>query len=70
MGTDGTGEIWGRGSMGSIPAVPQISGFFQNPVTHYSQSAGREELFDREREVDPDLSLWDDSVRACAEVAF
>ena len=38
--------------------------------TNYSQWAGREELFDREREVDPDLSLWGDCVRACAEVAL
>jgi ATP-dependent DNA ligase len=37
--------------------------------TNYSQWQGREELFDRERESDPDLSLWDDCVRACAELA-
>jgi ATP-dependent DNA ligase len=30
------------------------------------QWVGREELFDRERESDPDLSLWDDCVRACS----
>ena len=33
--------------------------------TSYSQWEGREELFDRERETDPDLSLWDDCVKAC-----
>lgn len=35
--------------------------------TSYSQWEGREELFDRERDSDPDLALWDGCVRACAE---
>jgi len=34
--------------------------------TDYSQWAGREELFERERANDPDLSLWDDCALACA----
>jgi bifunctional non-homologous end joining protein LigD len=38
--------------------------------TNYSQWEGREELFDGERDSDPDLSLWDDCVRARAEVAL
>jgi hypothetical protein len=37
--------------------------------TNYSQWEGPEELFDRERETDPDLSLWDHCVRACQDVA-
>ena len=37
--------------------------------TSYSQWEGREELFERERESDPDLSLWDDCVKACEGVA-
>jgi bifunctional non-homologous end joining protein LigD len=34
----------------------------------YSQWEGREALFERERESDPDFSLWDDCVRACDEI--
>lgn len=37
--------------------------------TSYSQWEGREELFERERDHDPDLSLWDDCVRACDGIA-
>lgn len=33
----------------------------------YSQLAGREELFEREREASPDLELWDGCVMACME---
>jgi bifunctional non-homologous end joining protein LigD len=33
----------------------------------YSRRQGREELFDRERESNPDLFLWDDCARACAK---
>lgn len=36
--------------------------------TSYSQWETRQDLFERERESDPDLSLWDDCVRACAEL--
>ena len=36
--------------------------------TDYSQWAGREELFERERANDPDLILWDDCTFACAAV--
>jgi len=38
--------------------------------TNYSQWEGREDLFERERDSDPDLSLWDDCVRACAEFSM
>ena len=34
--------------------------------TDYSQWVGREELFERERSNDPDLSLWDDCTLVCA----
>lgn len=33
---------------------------------NYSQWVGREELFERERGVDPDVRLWDSCVSACA----
>lgn len=32
----------------------------------YSQWIGREELFERERQTDPDMGDWDSCVRACA----
>lgn len=32
----------------------------------YSQWVGREELFERERQTDPDMADWDTCVRACA----
>ena len=35
----------------------------------YSQWVGREELFERERERNPDLPDWDECVRACAAAA-
>lgn len=34
----------------------------------YSQWAGREELFERERETHPDLDMWGGCVRACESV--
>jgi bifunctional non-homologous end joining protein LigD len=37
--------------------------------TAYSQWVGREELFERERGGDPDFQVWDECVRACAELA-
>jgi Tfp pilus assembly protein PilF len=38
--------------------------------TNYSKWLGREELFERERESDPDLSVWDHCVSACAELDY
>ena len=35
----------------------------------YSQWAGREELFERERGTNPDMAGWDECVRACAASA-
>jgi bifunctional non-homologous end joining protein LigD len=37
--------------------------------TSYSQWDGREGLFERERESDPDFSLWDGCVTVCEDVA-
>jgi hypothetical protein len=34
----------------------------------YSQWIGREDLFEWERESDPDLKLWDGCVLACEDV--
>jgi hypothetical protein len=31
----------------------------------YSQWAGREKFFEREREVDPEMTVWDTCVLAC-----
>ncbi len=36
---------------------------------NYSQWAGREELFEREREDIPDINLWEACVVACERVA-
>ena len=33
----------------------------------YSQRAGREKFFERERELDPDMTVWDSCVLACEE---
>ena len=35
----------------------------------YSQWAGREKFFEREREVDPDISIWDSCAIACEHSA-
>ena len=35
----------------------------------YSPWAGREKLFEREREIDPDTSIWDSCVLACEDVS-
>jgi hypothetical protein len=34
---------------------------------NYSQWAGREKLFERERERNPDFAGWDSCVQACAD---
>jgi ATP-dependent DNA ligase len=48
------------------PYLPDQASWLKIRNTAYSQWEGREELFDRERESDPDLSLWADCVRACS----
>ena len=52
------------------PYLPDLARWLKIRNTDYSQWAGRQELFDRERESDPDLSLWDDCVKACAELDY
>ena len=47
------------------PYLPDQAIWLKIRNTNYSQWDGREELFEREREGNPDLSLWDDCVRAC-----
>ena len=34
----------------------------------YSQWAGREKFFEREREVDPDMTVWESCVLACEQL--
>lgn len=36
---------------------------------NYSQWAGREKFFEREREIDADASIWDNCVLACEEIS-
>lgn len=51
------------------PYSPEASWLkIRNP--NYTQWEGREELFERERERDPDIPLWDDCVSACAELDY
>jgi bifunctional non-homologous end joining protein LigD len=47
------------------PYIENQASWLKIRNTSYSQWQGREALFNRERESDPDLSLWDDCVRAC-----
>jgi len=49
------------------PYIEKQASWLKIRNTSYSQWEGREELFGRERESDPDFSLWDDCVRACSE---
>ena len=50
------------------PYLPDQASWLKIRNRSYSQWEGREELFERERERDPDDFLWDDCVRACAEL--
>src|SRR5579864_4477158 len=51
------------------PYIEKQASWLKIRNTSYSQWEGREELFERERESDPDLSLWDQCVRECEDVA-
>ena len=51
------------------PYIPNQASWFKIRNRNYSQWVGREELFDRERESDPDFSLWNDCVMACSDDA-
>jgi hypothetical protein len=48
--------------------LPDQASWLKIRNTSYSQWEGRQELFDREREGDPDLALRDDCVKACADL--
>jgi bifunctional non-homologous end joining protein LigD len=50
------------------PYIERQASWLKIRNTMYSQWEGRQELFDRERDSDPDLSLWDDCVKACETV--
>jgi hypothetical protein len=47
------------------PYLPGHARWLKIRNTSYSQWEGREELFERERGSDPDVSLWDGCVLAC-----
>jgi ATP-dependent DNA ligase len=47
------------------PYLPDRANWLKIRNRNYSQWAGREELFERERKGDPDLGVWEDCVRAC-----
>ena len=49
------------------PYIEKQAGWLKIRNTSYSQWDGREDLFERERESDPDFSLWDECVRACSD---
>jgi bifunctional non-homologous end joining protein LigD len=50
------------------PYLSQHTDWLKIRNQNYSQWVGREELFERERETDPDVRLWDGCVAACAVV--
>jgi bifunctional non-homologous end joining protein LigD len=50
------------------PYSPESAQWLKIRNTAYSQWEGREKLFEREREADPDLYLWDSCVEACERV--
>ena len=50
------------------PYIENQASWLKIRNTNYSEWEGRQELFERERESDPDLFLWDDCVKACAEL--
>jgi hypothetical protein len=47
------------------PYIPDQASWLKIRNTNYSQWEGREEIFNRERETDPDFSVWEDCVKAC-----
>jgi bifunctional non-homologous end joining protein LigD len=52
------------------PYLPDQASWLKIRNSSYSQWEGREALFERERESDPDFSLWDNCMRACADAAL
>jgi bifunctional non-homologous end joining protein LigD len=51
---------------GGDPYLPEHASWLKIRNHNYSQWVGREELFEREREADPDVRPWDGCVAACA----
>jgi bifunctional non-homologous end joining protein LigD len=49
------------------PYIPDHAQWLKIRNRAYSQWIGREELFERERESNPDLKLWDGCTLACAQ---
>lgn len=49
------------------PYLPGQASWLKIRNTSYSQWENRQDLFERERESDPDSSMWDDCVRVCVE---
>jgi bifunctional non-homologous end joining protein LigD len=52
------------------PYLPEHTKWLKIRNTSYSQWEGREELFERERDSDPDVSLWDGCVLAREDVGL
>jgi bifunctional non-homologous end joining protein LigD len=52
----------------SEPYLPEYANWLKIRNTEYSQWAGREELFERERGSDPDFRVWHSCVLACESV--
>jgi ATP-dependent DNA ligase len=50
----------------SDPYLPEHANWLKIRNSNYSQWAGREELFEKERQHDPDLPNWESCVAACA----
>lgn len=50
------------------PYIPEQAEWVKIRNLDYSQWVGREELFERERESNPDVKLWDGCTLACAEI--
>jgi ATP-dependent DNA ligase len=50
------------------PYLQEAAQWFKIRNRKYSQWAGREKLFERERYVDPDIFLWDSCVFGCENV--
>ena len=52
------------------PYLPGQTSWLKIRNPNYGQWAGRQDLFDRERSTDPDLSIWDGCALACAELDY
>ena len=50
------------------PYLPDTTRWFKIRNPNYSQWIGREELFERERDSNPDRNIWESCVLACAEL--